>query len=116
MSFYCIITTVSVINTIICFVLLYINKQEYLKNIGNKEVTIARLNRENNRLQRIIENNKYDINKDYEIINYISDDKYGLYTADGMVYVSAGYTDDISKAKNFVKINTAYYEIGRKDN
>ena len=109
MSFYCIIATVSVLNTIICFVLLYINKQEYLKNIGNKEVTIARLNRENNRLQRIIENNKCDINKDYNNIMYISSEK-RIVLSGGYIKTKEQYTSDITKAKNFAKYMNDYVE------
>ena len=92
----------------------YINE---LVDINLKQAgEISKLDRKIDLLNNIIKNNEYDINKDYESINYIADDKHELYKADGVIYMSEGYTDDISKAKNFVKINTAYYEVKRKDN
>ena len=92
----------------------YINK---LVDINLKQAgEISKLDRKIDLLNNIIKNNEYDINKDYESINYIADNKHELYKADGVIYMSEGYTDDISKAKNFVKINTAYYEVKRKDN
>lgn len=60
MSFYVITTMLFGFGFVICCILLYVNKQEYLKNIGNKEITIVRLNRKSNILEQIIKNNEYD--------------------------------------------------------
>lgn len=54
MSFYVITTMLFGFGFVICCILLYVNKQEYLKNIGNKEITIVRLNRKSNILEQII--------------------------------------------------------------
>lgn len=156
MSFYVITTMLFGFGFVICCILLYVNKQEYLKNIGNKEVTIIRLTKENDKLNRIfdnykfykskeyiselvesniergceisklnkeikllhnvIKNNNYDINKHHDSINYIANNKYALYKIDGIIYMTEGYTDDITKAKNFIKDNNQYYEVKRKDN
>lgn len=94
--------------------------KEYISELVESNIErgceISKLNKEIKLLHNVIKNNNYDINKHHDSINYIADDKYALHMDDRVVYVSSGYTDDISKAKNFVKINTAYYEIGRKDN
>lgn len=75
MSFYVITTMLFGFGFVICCILLYVNKQEYLKNIGNKEITIVRLNRKSNILEQIIKNNEYDMNKDYNNIMFISSEK-----------------------------------------
>ena len=96
------------------------NDKKYINKLVDTNIKqtceINKLDRKIDLLNNIIKNNEYDINKDYESINYIVDDKHMLYQADGCIYISEGYTDDISKAKNFVKINAAYYEVKRKDN
>lgn len=96
------------------------NDKKYISELVESNIErgceISKLNKEIKLLHNVIKNNNYDINKHHDCINYISDDKYALHTVDGVVYISSGYTDDISKAKNFVKINTSYYEVKRKDN
>lgn len=116
----------SIILFISIFIIFYLYRtiirsdKKYINELSNTTLDqaceINRLNHKIDSLNNIIKNNEYDINKDYESINYIADDKHELYKADGVIYMSEGYTDDISKAKNFVKINTAYYEVKRKDN
>lgn len=115
MNFYIISMLISILSTIICVVLLYTNYQKYLKNIGNKVVTIARLNRENNRLQRIIENNEYNINKDYNNIMFISSEK-RIVLSGGSIRTKEQYTKDVKKAKNFAKYKNDYIEINKEDN
>lgn len=61
MNFYVIGTILFGFGFIICCVLLYINKQKYLKKIGNMEITIVRLTKENNKLNRIFDNYKFYI-------------------------------------------------------
>lgn len=68
------------------------------------EITIIRLTKENNKLNRIFDNYKFYKSFDYNKIQYISSD------------MTEGYTDDITKAKNFIKDNNQYYEVKRKDN
>ena len=114
MSFYVISTLVSIFSTIICAVLLYTNYQKYLKNIGNKEVTIARLKRVNNTLQQIIENNEYDTNKDYNNIMFISSEK-RIVLNDNRIKIKEQYTTDITKAKNFARYMNDYVEVREED-
>lgn len=110
MSFYVITTMLFGFGFVICCILLYVNKQEYLKNIGNKEVTISRLKRVNNTLQQIIENNEYDTNKDYNNIMFISSEK-RIVLSDGRITTNEQYTKDVKKAKNFARYMNDYVEI-----
>lgn len=75
MSFYVITTMLFGFGFVICCILLYVNKQEYLKNIGNKEITITRITKENNKLNRIFDNYKFYKSFDYNKIQYISSEK-----------------------------------------
>lgn len=110
MNFYVITMLVSVFSTVICVVLLYTNHQNYLKKIGDKEVTIARLNRKNNILEQIIKNNEYDTNKDYNNIMFISSEK-RIVLSNGRITCKKQYTKDVKKAKNFAKHMNDYIEI-----
>ena len=110
MSFYVITTMLFGFGFIICCILLYVNKQEYLKNIGNKEITIVRLNRKSNILEQIIKNNEYDMNKDYNNIMFISSEK-RIVLSNGRITCKKQYTKDVKKAKNFAKHMNDYIEI-----
>ena len=114
MSFYVITTMLLGFGFVICCILLYVNKQEYLKNIGNNEVTITRLKRVNNTLQQIIENNEYDTNKDYNNIMFISSEKRIVLNA-GRITTKEQYTKDVKKAKNFAKWMGDYVEVSKED-
>ena len=92
----------------------YIN--ELVESNIERGCEISKLNKEIKLLHNVIKNNNYDINKHHDSINYIADNKYELYKVDGAIYIAEGYTDDISKAKNFIKDNNKYYEVKRKDN
>lgn len=81
-----------------------------------KSCKIRKLNMEIDRLNNIIKNNSYDNKLDYKSINYITDDNYRLDKIDGVIYIAFGYTNDITKAKNFIKDGNQYYEVKRKDN
>lgn len=67
-------------------------------------------------IHNVIKNNNYDINKHHDSINYIANNKYVLHKIDGVIYMTEGYTNDITKAKNFIKDGNKYYEVKRKDN
>lgn len=110
MSFYVITTMLFGFGFVICCILLYVNKQEYLKNIGNKEITIVRLNRKSNILEQIIKNNEYDMNKDYNNIMFISSEK-RIVLSNGRITCKKQYTKDVKKAKNFAKHMNDYIEI-----
>ena len=114
MSFYVITTMLFGFGFVICCILLYVNKQECLKNIGNKEVTIARLKRVNNTLQQIIENNEYDTNKDYNNIMFISSEK-RIVLNDGRITTKEQHTKDVKKAKNFARYMNDYVEVREED-
>lgn len=81
-----------------------------------KSCKIRKLNMEIGRLNNIIKNNSYDDKLDYKSINYITDDNYRLDKVDGAIYITFGYTNDITKAKNFIKDGNQYYEVKRKEN
>lgn len=94
--------------------------KEYISELVESNIEkgceISKLNKEIKVLHNVIKNNNYDINKHHDSINYITDNKYALYKVDGAIYIAEGYTDDISKAKNFIKDGNKYYEVKRKGN
>lgn len=96
------------------------NDKKYISELVESNIErgceISKLNKEIKLLHNVIKNNNYDINKHHDSINYIADNKYALYKVDGVIYIAEGYTDDISKAKNFIKDGNKYYEVKRKDN
>ena len=96
------------------------NDKEYINGLVESNIErgyeISKLNKQIKLLHNVIKNNNYDINKHHESINYIADNKYALHKVDGAIYIAEGYTDDISKAKNFIKDGNKYYEVKRKDN
>lgn len=114
MNFYVIGTILFGFGFIICCVLLYINKQKYLKKIGNMEITIIRLTNENNKLNRIFDNYKFYKSFDYNKIQYISSEKRIVFSG-GRIKAKEQYTTDITKAKNFARYMDDYVEIREED-
>lgn len=90
--------------------------EELVESDIQKSCKIRKLNMEIDRLNNIIKNNSYDNKLDYKSINYITDDNYRLDKVDGTIYITLGYTNDITKAKNFIKDGNQYYEVKRKEN
>jgi len=115
MNFYIISTMSFGFGVIICCILLYVNKQKYLKKIGDKEITIIRLTKENNKLNRIFDNYKFYKSFDYNKIQYISSEKRIVFS-NGRIKTKEQYTTDITKAKNFAKYKNDYIEINKEDN
>lgn len=95
------------------------NDKKYISELVESNIErgceISKLNKEIKLLHNVINNNNYDINKHHDSINYIANNKYTLHKIDGIIYMTEGYTDDISKAKNFIKDGNKYYEVKRKD-
>lgn len=114
MNFYVIGTILFGFGFIICCVLLYINKQKYLKKIGNMEITIICLTKENNKLNRIFDNYKFYKSFDYNKIQYISSEKRIVFSG-GRIKTKEQYTTDITKAKNFARYMDDYVEIREED-
>ena len=106
---------------LICIIIhWYITNFKYIRKL-QKEIyfnntQVNKLEDEIDRLNNIIKNNKYDTKLDYKSINYIADNDHMLLEADNTIYMTKGYTTDITKAKNFIKDYDSYYEIEIKDN
>lgn len=78
-----------------------------------KSYEICKLNREIDRLNSIIKNNKYNEKLDYNKIMYISSKKW-IDIREGKIIAKEQYTTDVTEAKFFVKYKNDYIEYNEE--